>query len=286
MRYLSFSFSLLIGLNIVIWGTIAVHMASADLCLYFLDVGQGDSQLIDLPEGGKILIDGGPGKETSFRLSRVLPWSDKYIDLVLLTHAEKDHLGGLGDVIARHQVGAFLWSGQDAVTEDWAELRNILFERSIPLVQVGKGDRIIQGDSVLSVISPDPELPENPSSNERSLVLILESEDAAVLYTADISTEIENKLTAENDVNVDILKVAHHGSRFSTSPAFLEEASPAVAVIEVGDNNYDHPHRTTLQKLAMAGASIYRTDINGTISLLIRDGKIGVKVERQAGQSN
>jgi len=281
MRYLSLSFLLLIGFNIFIWDAVAVRIANTGvLRLHFLDVGQGDSQLVELSEGSKILIDGGLGKGTSFKLDEVLSQTDRYIDLVILTHAEKDHLGGLGDVMSRYQTGAFIWSGRDVAGSAWSELKGVLSKHGTPTIQLGDGDRIIQGESVINVISPDGESFHNQNNNERSLVLTLESQGIKALYTGDIGVKTENKLIEENDLDVDILKVAHHGSKFSTGIEFLEEATPAIAVIEVGNNNYGHPYPTTLQKLRMAGASVYRTDENGTISLLIKDGIIGVKTER------
>jgi len=281
MRYLLFGFLLLIGFNILTWNTIAVHLVNADvLILRFLDVGQGDSQLVELPEGGRVLIDGGPDKETSFQLDKVLPRTNRYIDLVVLTHAEKDHLGGLGDVISRHQVGAFLWNGEGAESELWSELTKVLSERNVPTIRLGEGDKITQGQSTIRIVSPDGESLGNSNKNEGSLVMILESQKIKTLYTGDIGIETENKLVNQNDLDADILKVAHHGSRFSTSIGFLEEVSPAIAIIEVGDNNYGHPHPTTLQKLEMTGVSTYRTDINGMVSLLIQNGRIGVQTEK------
>ncbi len=271
----------MIGFNILTWNTIAAHILDADILkLHFLDVGQGDSQLVKLPEGGTVLIDGGPDKETSFRLDKILPRTNRYIDLVVLTHTEKDHLGGLGDVISRYRVGVFLWNGEDAESESWSELTKILSERNVPTIRLGEGDKITQGRSTVRIISPDEESLGSPNKNEQSLVLMLESQETRTLYTGDIGIETENKLVGQNDLDADILKVAHHGSKFSTSIGFLEEVSPAIAIIEVGGNNYGHPHPTTLQKLEMAGASTYRTDMNGMVSLLIQNGRIGVRTEK------
>ena len=281
MKRWSSIFSLLIGSNVLVWGTVAIYLLdTAWLRLCFFDVGQGDSQLISLPEGGKILIDGGPGKEVSFQLAKALRPADRYIDLVVLTHAEKDHLGGLKDVLLRYRVGAFLWNGADAGSDSWLELRNVLAEKNIPIVQVGASDRIIQGESIVSIVSPDKTLLANPNKNERSLVMLLASEGIKALFTGDISMETEGTLLDKYDLNADILKIAHHGSRFSTSAEFLNEVSPAVAVIEVGENTYGHPHPAILQRLTTVGVNPYRTDTHGTVVLLVQDGKIGVKTEK------
>lgn len=287
MKRWSSVFSLLVGFNILVWGTIAVHLSgTAWLRLYFFDVGQGDSQLISLPEGGKILIDSGPGKEASFQLAKALQPIDRYVDLVVLTHAEKDHLGGLKDILSRHRIGVFLWNGDNAESDIWLELKNTLAKENIPAVQIGTGDRIIQGESTVYIVSPDKTFLDSPDKNERSLVILLASEGIKALFTGDIGMETERTLLDKYDLDADILKVAHHGSRFSTSAEFLDEVSPAVAVIEVGENTYGHPHPATLQRLAMAGVSPYRTDTHGTVSLSIQTGKIGVRTERWGKRSN
>jgi competence protein ComEC len=281
MRYLSLSFLLLIGFNIFTWNAIAVRIINADILeLHFLDVGQGDSQLIKLPGGSKILIDGGPDKEISFKLDKILPQTDRYIDFIILTHTEKDHLGGLADVVSRYQIGAFLWNGKDKTDDAWSELKSTLSKHNVPTLQLSDGDKITQNENVISVVSPNDKVLNNPNNNERSLVLMLESQGIKALYAGDIGVGTESKLIKENELDADILKVAHHGSKFSTGIEFLGEVTPAIAVIEVGDNSYGHPHPTTLQKLRMAGVSVYRTDEVGTISLLIKDGIIGVKTER------
>ena len=281
MKYWSSAFLLLIGSNLFVWSAIVLDLSdTAWLKLYFLDVGQGDSELIDLPEGGRILIDGGPGKEASFQLAKVLRPTDRYIDLVVLTHAEKDHLGGLKDILARHKVGAFLWNGADAESDAWTELKNVLAGKNVPAVQVKAGDSITQGSSVIQIISPDEAPSDSAGKNEQSLVILLASESIRALYPGDIGIATERILLDTNELDADILKIAHHGSRFSTGVEFLDEVSPAIAVIEVGKNNYGHPHPVTLQKLAALGISPYRTDIHGTVSLLIQDGKIGVRTEK------
>ncbi|MFH1694654.1 MAG: hypothetical protein ABH880_02790, partial [Patescibacteria group bacterium] len=117
------------------------------------------------------------------------------------------------------------------------------------------------------------------NANEGSLVLKLKSEDVSALFTGDISIETENKILEGQDLDVDVLKVAHHGSKYSTGANFLGEVTPAIAVIEVGNNSYGHPTAIVLQKLQMIGASVYRTDKNGRVKLLVRDGKIGVMTE-------
>ena len=283
MIYLLLSCLLLIGLNVLIWQAAAAQLASGNLSeIYFLSVGQGDSQLIELPSGAKILMDGGPDKEVSFELGKILAWSDRYIDLIILTHAEQDHFGGLSDVISRYRIGAFIWNGGEGHDDSWQELRSVLLERGIPIVQLGKGERIAQGESRINILAPNRQLSASPSENENSLVVKLESSGVDILFTGDIGTATEARLIAEEKerLDTDVLKVAHHGSRYSSGADFLMATTPAVAMIEVGKNNYGHPHPAVLQRLGAVGASVYRTDKDGTVHLVARDGLLGIGVER------
>ncbi|MFH1694724.1 MAG: MBL fold metallo-hydrolase, partial [Patescibacteria group bacterium] len=201
MKYLSLSFLLLIGFNFFIWDSILTSISeNEDLKIYFLDVGQGDSELIVLPGGVKILIDGGPSKEASFELGEVLSPTDRYIDVIAMTHAQKDHFGGLADVVSRYQVGAFVWNGEGALSDEWLEFEKILLEHDIPTVVLGVGDRIINNEEEVIVLAPNKDLIKESNANEGSLVLKLKSEDVSALFTGDISIETENKILEGQDL--------------------------------------------------------------------------------------
>src|SRR3989344_5714884 len=121
MKFLSSIFLVLIGFNFIVWQGVMDRAIEDPLRVYFLDVGQGDSQLIIFPDGVKVLIDGGPSKEILFELGEILPPTDRYIDLVMITHAQLDHYGGIGYVVERYQVGGFIFNGEGGSGKSWEE---------------------------------------------------------------------------------------------------------------------------------------------------------------------
>ena len=278
MSYLSLSFLVLLGFNFFVWSAV-FNGPSDDLNIYFLDVGQGDSELIVLPGGAKLLIDGGPNKEVPFELAEVLPETDRYIDLVALTHPQTDHFGGLYDVIERYNIGAILLTGREGKSKAWEDFKELLVERGVPIILVGAGDKIKQGDNIIHIISPNDDFLDDDEVNESSIVMLLESENSKTLFTGDIGFPTENYLVNNLNVDVDILKVGHHGSRFSTGLNFLKEVTPKISIIQVGKNSFGHPTSATLSRLAQSGSEIYRNDEDGRVHLRIDNGQIGVFLE-------
>lgn len=274
---------LLTGFNLFIWYEV-VFGGVVDLNLYFLNVGQGDSELIELPGGVQILIDGGPDKSVLFELAEVMPSSDRYLDLMVMTHAQTDHFAGFVDVLDRYKIGAIIITGREGESKTWNDFRNLLEEKQIPVILVEAGDKITYGENLLEVLSPDQELLADKEINESSIVLKLESQNIKALFTGDAGFKTENYLQSRTSsgggqLDVDVLKVAHHGSKYSTGANFLAATTPLVSVIEVGKNNYGHPTEATLSRLKSFGSAIYRTDENGTVRLVIRNGKIAVYPE-------
>ncbi len=279
MKFLSLSFLALVGFNGVIWQGVIERLRDVPLEVYFLDVGQGDSQLIVFPDGVKVLIDGGPTKEVLFELGEILFPTDRYIDLVMITHAQLDHYGGIKDVIQRYKVGAFIFNSEEGEGEAWDEFKRILKEEKVPIIVLGEGDKVSYKDKQINVLSPSEGLLAHRDLNEGSLVTELVGEGVKILFTGDIGFEAEEVLLEKYDMDIDVLKVAHHGSKYSTSMSFLEEATPLISVVEVGDNRFGHPTEATLQRLAGIGSTIYRTDKNGRVKLTIESGRVGVKTE-------
>src|SRR3989344_4806409 len=143
MKYLSSIFSALIFLNIFVWYWGITGAPSAALNVYFLDVGQGDSTLTVLPGGVKILTDGGPDKSVLSGLGKTLSPTDRYIDLVILSHPELDHFTGLISVLERYRVGAFIWNGRERDNDSWRELQAVLESKDVPVIVLGDNDKII-----------------------------------------------------------------------------------------------------------------------------------------------
>ena len=279
MKFLSLSFLVLAGFNGIVWQGVIERITEDPLEVYFLDVGQGDSELIVFPDGVKVLIDGGPSKEILFELGEVLSPTDRYIDLVMITHAQLDHYGGIKDVIERYQIGAFIFNGEEGEGQAWNEFMETLEQEKIPIIILGEGDKINYKDKQVNILSPSEKLLANKDLNDGSLVTELTGEEVKILFTGDIGFEAEEALLEKYDMNIDVLKVAHHGSRYASGVSFLEEATPLISIIEVGDNRFGHPTEATLQRLSRVGSSIYRTDENGRVELNIEDGKVGVKTE-------
>src|SRR3989338_2652634 len=167
MRYWSLSFLVLAGFNLFIWYE-AIAGGIAELNLYFLKVGQGDSELAQLPGGVQILIDGGPDKSVLLELAKALPANDRYLDLLIMTHPQTDHFAGFFDVVERYKVGAFIATGREGETETWEKLRRLLEEKQIPVILAQAGDNIIYKNSRFEVLSPDSEMLRDKEINESS----------------------------------------------------------------------------------------------------------------------
>ncbi len=271
-KSLNLAFLVLIAANILIWQAIFVGEVE-NLELYFLDVGQGDSQLINLPDDVQILIDGGRSPQVLSEIARALAPGDRYIDLVVLTHPDFDHFGGLIDVLKTYGVGAVLTNGREGVAAAFTDFKKAIDESGLQEIVLREGDRIKYGDAVIAVLSPSEERAAHKKVNESGLVLLLEKGDFRVLYTADIGFETEQKLVKKYDLSAQVLKVGHHGSKFSSGGAFLKEIAPQVSVIEVGKNSYGHPTDAALNRLADIGSKIFRTDTGGTIKIIF-DGEV------------
>jgi competence protein ComEC len=263
----------LLVFDLVLFGYIFFGV-SAEPGVYFLDVGQGDSELIILPGGVEILIDGGSSNGRALaELTKILPFTDRYIDLVVMTHPQLDHFGGLISIINRYEVGAFLWNGVKGQPLALRDLEEVINKNRVRNIVLKAGDKIKYQNSVIDVLSPGQE--KFKDINENSLVFNLIYKDTNFLFTGDIGKRVE-ELIKDKVGKIDILKVAHHGSKYSSSAEFLNIIQPKVAVIEVGENSYGHPTEETLEKLEQIGASIFRTDEHGTIKVIPKDNTVEV----------
>ncbi|MBT9170975.1 MAG: ComE operon protein 3 [Actinobacteria bacterium] len=266
----------LVIFNIFVWGRVVFGGPNENLEVYFLDVGQGDSALIVLPGNVKILIDGGPNNKILKELSLVLKPTDRYIDLVILSHPELDHFSGLMDVLKRYQVGAFVFNGRRGNAPAFRDLEKIIKENKIAATVLAENDKIKYLKNRFDVLSPSKNLLQSAELNDTSLVMKFENEKVKILFTGDIGKNIEDYLIGKYDLDIDILKVGHHGSKFSSGEKFLAEASPKISVIGVGKNSYGHPTTETLNRLASIGSQIFRTDKDGTIKLIVDNQKINI----------
>jgi len=280
MKYSLSIFSGLIFLNLFVWYWVIGGAPDKALNLYFLKAGQGDSELAVLPGGIKVLIDGGPGTETLSSLSEIMPPTSRYIDMIILSHPQLDHFGGLIPILERYKVGVFVWNGETANDESWKDLTKLIENHRVAAVSVAKGDVIRYKENSFKVLAPsEGSLSADP--NDDSIIARLSSGGISALFTGDATASLEQYVASNGGIKSDILKVSHHGSKTSSITSFLSAVLPRIAVIEVGKNTYGHPTPAALQRLAAIGASVYRTDKDGTVHVRAKDGLLTVAASGQ-----
>lgn len=244
-----------------------------------LDIGQGDSLFIRTSDGQDILIDGGPDDTVVQKLSRALPPGDRDLELVVLTHPHADHVNGLVAVTQRFVVRQVLLTELKFRQGAYAAWLDQLNRQHVPEHVAVAGQRYHVGTATLDVLWPGRDLShdtidhDNAANgggvNDSSIVLRLACDGSRAMLMGDASTDIEDRiLDSGANVRADLLKVGHHGSRFSSGPRFLAAVQPVWAVISVGlHNHYHHPHPTAVLHLQRIGAKILRTDQDGNITL-------------------
>ena len=267
---------------------IAIHpfaprLDSRRLEVTIVDVGQGDSIFVAFPGGKTMLLDGGglpgsgyirsrrPGIDVGEDVVSPFLWSRglKRLDVVALTHAHQDHLGGLSAILRNFQVGE-LWVGRDIEIPAYAALLAEARELGIPVVHKERNDQMDWNGVDIQVLWPDNLEPAKSAANNDSLVLRLQSGRETLLLTGDIEQPVERALNADSDsLAADFLKIPHHGSRTSTTAPFLDSVHPRFAAISVGENNpFGHPNAEVLRRIESEGARLYRTDRDGAITIL------------------
>jgi len=260
-----------LGTTIWTWSVIFEQISDGILEITFFDIGQGDSIFIETSDGKQVLIDGGPDNSILEKLNQTMSFYDRTIDLVILTHPDADHITGLVKVLNYYQIEHILTSGLEKDTAIYMKWKELIEEKNISLSLAQQGQRIIlQNNVILEVLWPDQNLISsysNPANNV-SVVTRLVYDDIEILLTGDIEKKVENYLVNQDfELESDILKLAHHGSKTSSSYNFLKKVDPEVAVISVGENNrYKHPSQEVLERIK--DLIIYRTDEDGDIKIL------------------
>jgi competence protein ComEC len=252
------------------------------LTVHFLDVGQGDAILVEGPDSARVLIDGGrSGRVLQAALDRRLPFYDRSIDVVINTHPQADHLGGLPDAVRRYDVKAALVPPGSAETAAYREWMRALAGAGVARLTARAGQTIdLGGGAVLQVIAAGGPDSHGREPNDASLVLRLTMGDVSMLLTGDAGERAEQGL-AELGVALDaeVLKVAHHGSRDATSPGFVARVRPLISVISVGaGNRFGHPAPETLAHLS--STRVYRTDVHGDVTVSTDGDRLWVRTQR------
>jgi competence protein ComEC len=270
----------------ILLGLATAQLPDGRLHVTFLDVGQGDAILVTTPQGRQILVDGGPSPAAlTSALGRQMPFWDRSIDLLVATHSDADHVTGLTEVLTRYKVGGWLESGRCDDDAIFAECQNLLEAARVPKYSARVGDRLDLGAGLsIEIIHPPRELMTGTASdsNNNSLVLRLVWGHASFLLTGDLAADGEQSLLRSDQVlEAKVLKVGHHGSGGSSTPDFLASVSPRFAAISVAaENQFGHPDQAVLKRLERLGATVLRTDEQGTIEFVTDGAGLWVKTEK------
>lgn len=234
-----------------------------ELRVSFIDVGQGDSEFIELPNGETLLIDAGTNETGADVVNYIESLGYSSIDYVVGTHPHEDHIGGLDDVIRTFDVESVYMPKVTADTKTFEDVLDAVDEKGLTINTAKAGVTLVDGDG-LSVKMLAPVLDEYDNTNDYSAVIRIVYDDTSFIFMGDAEQYAEDLITG--DVDSDVLKVGHHGSSTSTGEAFLERVSPSYAVISCGlGNSYGHPHIETMEKLGSLGIPVFRTDEMGTV---------------------
>lgn len=225
----------------------------------FFKVGQGDATLIILPNGQTMLIDGGPYEAGEVIIQKLVEKGINHLDVVVGTHPDMDHIGGLIPIIEQMPVSLVLDSGKTYSSFTYHTYRNNVKKRGIPFVRVKQGQYIPLDPQVsIQVLNNGKSKDEN---NESSIILKVRYNKADFLLMGDADIQTEKKIIKQYDVHADVLKVGHHGSYTSTSEQLLEKSNPQFAILSYDKKNpYGHPHQSVVKRLKRHGVMIYTTD--------------------------
>jgi len=265
-------------LTLLVWLAYFSLRPDYKLHVNFYDVGQGDSIFIETYLGNQILIDGGPDSTVLQKLGTDLPFYDRTIDLVILTHLHADHTAGLIEVLKRYKVKQVMLTRVSYDTQTYKRFLDLLEEKNIHATIARAGQIVYLDDStVLRVLHPFSDLSGQSFKqvNNTSIISRLSFGKADFLFTGDASRENEQALVSGGyTVSSEVLKVGHQGSRTSSGEQFLNAVSPDYAVISVGEeNSYGHPHQEVLDNFEKANIPVSRTDESGDIRF-VSDGEL------------
>ncbi len=275
-RRLKKTIGILAGLLVIAGVLLFLLWQDSDyLEVHFLDVGQGDAILIQTPSDYTVLIDGGPDASVASKVGRVLPFYDNIIELMVLTHAHADHVAGLVEVLKRYEVRHVLYAGVQHEAAEFRAWHELIIEQAIPVTIAHGGQRFVFEQAALSVLYPLADISEQEFDdlNDSSVVTKLTYGSTSYLFMGDASIGIEEELFQHQHASTvqlksDVVKVGHHGSRYSSSLEFLQAVAPRFAVIQSGEgNHFGHPHRQVVKRLHGLGIVTLRNDELGTITL-------------------
>jgi len=247
-----------------------------ETAVHFFDVGQGDAAMIVGPSGQQIVVDGGPNLSVLEHLERTMPFLDRSIDMLVLSHPHQDHLFSFPEILKRYEVRNILMTGMDFGLPKYREMLTLLQEKNVHVLLADPTKDVIWEDGlILDGVGPRQGLlGQKGDANNTSVALrVLYGKDS-VLFTGDMEEPQERAiLSAGIDVSADILKVAHHGSRTSSSTGFLMAVKATQAVVSVAaQNSYKLPNQDVLERLKQFGMAMHLTSLSGSLAVRL-DGK-------------
>lgn len=283
-----------------VWGIIQ-FWPDGKIHIVFCDVGQGDAIYIRFPNNADMLIDGGPNNQVLTCLGKYMPFYDRTIDVVALTHPQKDHLQGLIAVLDRYHVRNFLMPPISNSTEGYKQLVANITKNNIPVRFPAREDRLRFKDATMTVYWPDQafeeshlektadathllDLPTVANPNDYSLFFLLQWGEEDVLFTGDGDERVDKELARRGLIEtfpsqIDLLKVPHHGSKTAMTTEFLDQIKPQASVVQVGKNSFGHPNQNLLDALRTYGR-VYRTDQDGVVVAVIDKDHLTITTEK------
>lgn len=249
-----------------------------ELVAHYIDVGQGDANFIELPNGEVMLIDAGIQSIGDDIIDYIENLGYDTIDYVIATHPHADHIGGMAEVIEAFDIETVYMPRAVSTSKTYENLLETIQDKGLSIKTGCAGVEVVDEDN-LDIVMVAPNSEDYSNLNNYSIVLKITYGDVSFLYTGDVEEESLDEITS--DIHADVLKVGHHGSDTSTSKTFLDKVQPKYAVISVGEkNSYGHPAASTIELLQEYTNNIYRTDINGTVVISTDGVNINVRTER------
>ncbi len=268
-------FGVLVLATVLSFLALSAHADSDGLLkVFFLDVGQGDAELVDF-NGSQILIDGGPDDKVVQELGKIMPFYDHSIDLILLTHPHADHVAGLIEVLKRYKVDKIIENYTPYNTAQYAEWNNEKNSAEVVQAQIGQTVSFGDGGPILSILFPFNSVLDDASSlknpHDAMVVSRLDYKNQGILFMGDAEAKTEHQIIQKGEnIGAQFIKIGHHGSKTSSSEELLRAVNPELAFIEVGKNNkYGLPSQQVLDRLRNYDIKYYRTDVDGTVELVL-----------------
>lgn len=257
-------------MTVLIWYAVFSLNAHRNLEIHFFDVGQGDGIFFELPNRTQVLIDGGPGSGILAKLGNVMPFWDRTIDLVIVSHPHADHIDGLIDVLKRYTVRMVIESGASYSSADYNEFHQLLKEKKVNVIHARIGQHIVLSNIArLDILAPIDNVSDKTLTDIHDAMVIsrLMYGSTTVLFMGDVEKALEYKMVFSGmRLAADVLKIGHHGSKTSSVQEFLAAVHPQYAVISAGrKNRYGHPHQEVVERIKALGISLLRTDEKGDI---------------------